>query len=179
MAIKRCILEAKKGAAFTECKGMEENMGATLYREYKFKFYLNANHYIIIDGKEGQQHPHTWEFMVEIRMSNDKFVQFDAYEDAIDEYFDKYQNRLINEIEPFSHIVPTLENMSDYFVHDIRKIVKKLDGELIKMESSETPTRSYVISFERDEEFIENMRRDSRDRMDSVIDSVLDRIVEV
>lgn len=21
-------------------------------REYKFKFYLNANHYIIIDGKE-------------------------------------------------------------------------------------------------------------------------------
>ena len=38
-------------------------------REYKFKFYLNANHYIIIDGKEGEQHPHTWEFMVHIRMN--------------------------------------------------------------------------------------------------------------
>ena len=53
-------------------------------REYKFKFYLNANHYIIIDGKEGEQHPHTWEFMVHIRMNGQKFVQFDAYEKAID-----------------------------------------------------------------------------------------------
>ena len=60
-------------------------------REYKFKFYLNANHYIIIDGKEGEQHPHTWEFMVHIRMNGQKFVQFDAYEKAIDEYFNQYQ----------------------------------------------------------------------------------------
>lgn len=78
-------------------------------REYKFKFYLNANHYIIIDGKEGEQHPHTWEFMVHIRMNGQKFVQFDAYEKAIDEYFNQYQNHLINEIEPFDHIIPTLE----------------------------------------------------------------------
>lgn len=153
-------------------------MSTTLYREYRFKFYLNANHYIIIDGKEGQQHPHTWEFMVEIQMDNEKFVQFDAYEKALEQYFEKYQNRVINDIEPFGHIVPTLENMSDYFVHDIRKIVKSLDGELIRMESSETPTRSYIISFEQDEEFLKNMKRSSEAKMDSVIDSVLDRIVE-
>ena len=106
-------------------------------REYKFKFYLNANHYIIIDGKEGEQHPHTWEFMVHIRMNGQKFVQFDAYEKAIDEYFNQYQNHLINEIEPFDHIIPTLENMSDYFVRAIKKIVQNLDGELVRMESSE------------------------------------------
>ena len=153
-------------------------MSTGLYREYKFKFYLNANHFIIINGKEGQRHPHTWEFMVEIKMDNEKFVQFDAYEKAIDEYFDKFQNRVINEIEPFDHITPTLENMSDYFIHDIRKIVKELDGELVKMESSETPTRSYVISFEQDEEFLENVKRNSEQKMDGIIDSVLDRIIE-
>ena len=38
-------------------------MATRLYREYKFKFYLNANHYIIINGKNGQTHPHTWEFV--------------------------------------------------------------------------------------------------------------------
>ena len=27
-------------------------MATRLYREYKFKFYLNANHYIIINGKK-------------------------------------------------------------------------------------------------------------------------------
>ena len=80
-------------------------------REYKFKFYLNANHYIIIDGKEGEQHPHTWEFMVHIRMNGQKFVQFDAYEKAIDEYFNQYQNHLINEIEPFD---PYHSNIGKY-----------------------------------------------------------------
>ena len=43
-------------------------MDNKLFREYQFKFYLNANHFIIIDGKEGQRHPHTWEIMIQIRM---------------------------------------------------------------------------------------------------------------
>ena len=153
-------------------------MNNTLYREYKFKFYLNANHFIIIDGKEGQRHPHTWEFMVDILMNNDEFVQFDAYERAIDEYFNKYQNRVINEIAPFDHVIPTLENMSDYFIHDIRGIVKNLGGELIKMESSETPTRSYVISFEREAGFLESVRKNSEKKVDGIIDSVLDNILD-
>ena len=149
-----------------------------LYREYKFKFYLNANHYIIIDGKEGQRHPHTWEFMVQVRMDNEKFVQFDAYEKAIDEYFDKYQNRVINEIEPFDRIIPTLENMSDYFVRDIRRIVSRLDGVLLKMESSETPTRSYVISFEQDKDFLDSMKKNSEERTGKIMDELLDRVIE-
>lgn len=152
-------------------------MNNTLYREYKFKFYLNANHFIIIDGKEGQRHPHTWEFMVDILINNDEFVQFDAYEKAIDEYFNKYQNRVINEIAPFDRVIPTLENMSDYFIHDVRGIVKNLGGELIKMESSETPTRSYVISYERETGFLESVRKNSEKKMDGIIDSVLDNIL--
>ena len=124
-------------------------------REYKFKFYLNANHYIIIDGKEGEQHPHTWEFMVHIRMNGQKF-----------------------EIEPFDHIIPTLENMSDYFVRAIKKIVQNLDGELVRMESSETPTRSYVINFEHNEDYLESVRRNSDRQMSEIIDEVLDRVIE-
>ena len=76
-------------------------MSSKIFREYKFKFYLNANHYIIINGKEGETHPHTWEFMVDILMKDEKFIQFDAYEKAIDEYFNQYQNRIINQIPPF------------------------------------------------------------------------------
>lgn len=153
-------------------------MNSTLYREYKFKFYLNANHYIIINGKEGQRHPHTWEFMVNIRMNDQKFVEFGDYEKAIDEYFNKYQNRVINEVEPFDHIIPTLENMSDYFVHDIREIVKNLGGLLVKMESSETPTRSYVISFEKETDFLRSMGKNTEKKMEAIIDSVLDSMMD-
>ena len=152
-------------------------MARTTFREYKFKFYLNANHFIVINGKEGEIHPHTWEFMVDVLMSDQKFVQFDAYEKAIDEY-NKYQNRILNEVEPFDHMVPTLENMSDYFADEIRGIVKELGGHLVKMESSETPTRSYVISFEREQEYLESIRKSSKQQMSDVIDGILDRIID-
>lgn len=153
-------------------------MSSKIFREYKFKFYLNANHYIIINGKEGETHPHTWEFMVDILMKDEKFIQFDAYEKAIDEYFNQYQNRIINQIPPFDETIPTLENMSDYFVYDIRRIVEKLGGQLVKMESSETPTRSYVISFERDDEYLDSISRSSKEQMGKVVDELLDRILD-
>ena len=41
-------------------------MALQLNRTYRFKFYLNANHYIIINGVEGETHPHTWEFTIDI-----------------------------------------------------------------------------------------------------------------
>ena len=55
-------------------------MATRLYREYKFKFYLNANHYIIINGKNGQTHPHTWEFVFYIMKSEGEFVLFNKFE---------------------------------------------------------------------------------------------------
>ena len=55
------------------------NMATRLYREYKFKFYLNANHYIIINGKNGQTHPHTWEFVFYIMKSEGEFVLFNKF----------------------------------------------------------------------------------------------------
>lgn len=153
------------------------NTSNTLYREYRFKFYLNANHYIIINGKAGQNHPHTWEFVVQILVDNDKFIQFDQFETSIDEYFDKYQNKVMNDIPPFDHTVPTLENIADYFIYDIREIVHNLGGTLMKMECSETPTRAYVISFEQDRSFIQELRKNTGDKINTIIDNIVDDIM--
>lgn len=153
-------------------------MNNNLYREYKFKFYLNFSHYITIDGKEGQIHPHTWEFTINVHMDSEEFVQFGIYENEIDKYFDKYQNCLINEIKPFDTVTPTLENISDYFVSDIRQMVANLGGILMKMESSETPTRSYVISFKEDAKFVSSMKKNTENKIDKIIDSVLDGILD-
>ena len=120
--------------------------------------------------------------MVELQILNrvlkDKDTSLLDLNDITREYFNQYQNHLINEIEPFDHIIPTLENMSDYFVRAIKKIVQNLDGELVRMESSETPTRSYVINFEHNEDYLESVRRNSDRQMSEIIDEVLDRVIE-
>lgn len=111
-------------------------------------------------------------------MNGQKFVQFDAYEKAIDEYFNQYQNHLINEIEPFDHIIPTLENMSDYFIACDQKDRTKSGWRTCPNGSSETPTRSYVINFEHNEDYLESVRRNSDRQMSEIIDEVLDRVIE-
>lgn len=153
-------------------------MAIQLNRTYRFKFYLNANHYIIINGVEGEIHPHTWEFTIDIMMKDDSFVEFNQYERSISKYFDKYQNGIMNDFEPFDTVIPTLENMSEKFILDIKDIVEEGNGKLVKMESSETPTRSYIISFEEDESFKETLKNRRREGIEAEIDAVVSRIAE-
>ena len=89
-----------------------------LYREYRLKSYLNMNHYIIINGRQGQTHPHTWEFVITIVVAGDQFVEFRKFEMLIEQYLEKYQNQILNTIEPFDVVVPTIENVTDQFNDD-------------------------------------------------------------
>lgn len=149
-----------------------------LFREYRFKFYLNMNHYIIIDGMEGQLHPHTWEFTFLVIKEKSDFMQFHVFEQVIEEYLDKYQGKVLNEVEPFDTIVPTLENVTDYFSEDIREILKENGGELVSLESSETPTRSYIINYEKERDFRDKIARITDEKIDEIIDTVLDGVLE-
>lgn len=149
-----------------------------LFREYRFKFYLNMNHYIMINGAEGQLHPHTWEFTFRVLKEKNDFMQFDAFEHFIEEYLEKYQGTVLNEMEPFDTIVPTLENVTDYFSEEIRKIIKANGSELASVESSETPTRSYIINYEREPEFLSKIENITENKMDEIIDIVLDGVLK-
>ena len=110
--------------------------------KYKFKFYLTASHYIIINGKQGASHPHTWEFILDVVLPNSEFVQFSVYERIIEAFFADYQNRTLNDVEPFDAIIPTLENMVEYFGDAIAQRIREAGGQLEQIEGSETPTRA-------------------------------------
>ena len=116
------------------------------YQQYKFKFYLNARHGIYINGKLGQAHPHTWEIILHVVKGKDQFVQFDSLEKTVEQFMEPYQNRLLNEIPPFDMINPTLENCAHYFKDRLQEILNREGWIFLRMEMSESPARSYVIS---------------------------------
>ncbi len=149
-----------------------------LYREYRLKAYLNMNHFITINGKPGQVHPHTWEFVFVIIMSGDDFVEFRTVENLIDEYMNRYQNQILNDIPPFDSTNPTIENVTEIFASDIRNMAHDYDWELVSLEGSETPTRSYIVSFRNDEEFVQEVDILRQDRIAAAIDNVTDQIKE-
>ncbi len=152
-------------------------MKVMISREYKFKFYLNISHYITVNGTDGQVHPHTWEFTVHIKKMTTEFLQFNVFEKAIEEYLSKYQNSLINAMEPFNRIVPTLEHVTEYFGDQFSAIIHDIGGELLWIESSETPTRSYLIDYEEDEGIKKEMDFKKNDVVLHVVDSVINDIL--
>ena len=127
---------------------------AQTYRQYKFKFYLNMNHFIIIGDKPGEVHPHTWEIIISVISEEREMTPFVNIERKLDQIMEKYQDKLLNECEPFDTIVPTVENAAKYFFRLIQDNIMYEGWILLMLELSETPTRSYIINALFDEETI-------------------------
>lgn len=142
------------------------------YRQYKFKFYINASHAIYINGKLGERHPHTWEIVLCTLKIQEDFVQFDRVEQQIEEFIDQFQESYMNDIPPFDLINPTLENCCEYFKDQISELLRKEGWLLLMIEMSETPTRSYVINLL--DESDNNQNKD----MDTLADVILNRLLE-
>lgn len=140
------------------------------YRQYRFKFYLNARHAIFINGKLGEIHPHTWEITLSVIKGRDEFIQFHTLEKKIEAFMDRYQDRYLNEVEPFDVINPTLENCCHYFKSKLSEILAEEGWMFLVMEMSETPSRTYVISIS-DESETERERS-----MNALVDMVLEDI---
>ncbi len=124
------------------------------YRQYKFKFYLNMNHFIIVDDKPGEVHPHTWEIIISVISTQGEMTPFASIERKMDEIMEQYQDQLLNNCPPFDKTVPTVENAAKYFFRLIQDNIIKLGWILIMLEVSETPTRSYIINALFDEDDI-------------------------
>ncbi len=116
------------------------------YRQYKLKFYLNMNHFIIIGDKPGEVHPHTWEIIISVVSAQEDMTPFTSIERRMEAVMDQYQDKLLNDCAPFDKIVPTVENAAKYFFRLIQDNLIQEGWILMMLEVSETPTRSYIIN---------------------------------
>ena len=116
------------------------------YRQYKLKFYLNMNHFIIIGDKPGEVHPHTWEIIISVVSAQEDMTPFTNIERRMEAVMDQYQDKLLNDCATFNKIVPTVENAAKYFFRLIQDNLIQEGWILMMLEVSETPTRSYIIN---------------------------------
>lgn len=142
------ILEDKEGPNRDLIKKLKES---EIYETYRYKFYLNASHAIYIHGKLGERHPHTWELSILVSKLEHSFIHFHFVEEKLEQYMSRYEETYLNEIEPFNTLNPTLENCAEYFKSEIMKILNEEGFMLLSMEMSETPTRSYILDFLKEE----------------------------
>lgn len=113
---------------------------------YKFNFYLNARHAVLINGEESEIHPHTWEIKILMKTKDNIYIEFSMFESMLEKYFSKYEGRVLNEIENFENLNPSMENLGKVFYKDISELLVEHNFFLKSLEISENPTRTFIIS---------------------------------
>ena len=98
------------------------------------------------------------------------------FERGINTYLERYQNQVMNDCEPFDIVLPTLESMSERFAKDFYNIIDEQGGKLLRVEGSEGPTRSYIVTVEAAED-TEKQKLKEQEALSGVIDNVLDGIL--
>ncbi|MBU7455793.1 6-carboxytetrahydropterin synthase [Leuconostoc fallax] len=116
-------------------------------RSYKFKTYLNASHAVQWDSGRGVVHPHTWEIICEVKEGDD-LVKFEVVEAIIEQQLSAFSNQTLNDVAPFNEINPTLENFTDFVFDRLSQSLVDISCHLIRIEVSESPTRTCCISLE-------------------------------
>ncbi|MCR4689423.1 MAG: 6-carboxytetrahydropterin synthase [Saccharofermentans sp.] len=127
-----------------------------MIRYYRIKVYLNASHYVVFDGKKGEVHPHTWSFTATVYTSSNDVVKFTNHEKAVEDVIEPYQNKVLNDMPPFGALMPSLENLTEYFATQTQEAVRPYGYRLKDFEGSETPVRTYGIVFPEADELDED-----------------------
>jgi len=120
-------------------------MSDNLYKYYRYKYYLDANHYMRTDGGRSQVHPHTWEITLEVENNGADMIDFSLIEDLIKQVFQPYQNMIINEVKPFDTVNPTTEDMGIYFKKQLEEKMLEKNWKVKMLTISENPNRTFVI----------------------------------
>jgi 6-pyruvoyl tetrahydropterin synthase-like protein len=114
------------------------------FASYKFTFRLNASHSNV--GLSSGIHAHTFEITLYMKPHSDAFVTYDKIEKKVQDYLNHFSGSILNAIPPFDETLPTLENISNVFFANITKILSDAGYQLLRLEISESPNRSFCIS---------------------------------
>lgn len=111
---------------------------------YRFKYYVNARHSVNFSGIQSNIHPHTWEFVMYINVNSNEFINFSDIEKQFKEYFKQYEGKYLNELSYFKKAEPTMENIAIKIFNDMKGTIESAI-DIIRIEVSENPTRTYII----------------------------------
>ncbi|KRL93278.1 6-carboxytetrahydropterin synthase [Levilactobacillus hammesii] len=113
-------------------------------RSYKIKSYVNASHAVRWKSGTGKKHNHTWEIVCELHVF-EGMVSFFDIEKSLNTAIDELSGKYLNDLPEFKVINPTVENVTEYLFNEIDGILRKNNAVLLRIEVSDSPTRSFCI----------------------------------
>lgn len=116
-----------------------------MVKYYKYRYYFNALH--SEDGEKEHARMYTFTVTLYLKpMGKEQFVSFDEIDRIARENLKEYQGAYLNELPAFSTELPTIDKIGKYLNQQFRNAMRVKQFELVQLEISDTPLRSYLIS---------------------------------
>ncbi len=115
-----------------------------MQKYYKYQYHFNASH----ATDDTQEHAHMHSFTMELyvsKLQSEQILFFDM-DDVVNQYLERYHQKLLNELPPFKAMVPSLENMGDLFFEELYLILREKGIALHQLDICENPLRVYQVS---------------------------------
>ncbi|MEW6080459.1 MAG: 6-pyruvoyl-tetrahydropterin synthase-related protein [Bacillota bacterium] len=110
--------------------------------------FLNARHYVILDGNQGPIHAHSWQIHTKIKIPPEKseLIPFAKIMGSINSVIACYEKTLLNEQHPFNLFQPATENIAMFFFNRFEDILLEFGLAQGKLSVWETPTKGIEVA---------------------------------
>lgn len=116
-----------------------------MQRYYKYQYRFNASHCTDACREHAHMHSFTIELYVSKPQQGEQILFFDM-DDMVNQYLDRYNQKYLNDLEPFGGVLPSLENMGDLFFEELLVLLGEKGITLYQLDICENPLRVYQVS---------------------------------
>jgi len=121
------------------------------YYELSIDTFFNASHAVVIKGRRGEQHTHSYRLSVRCKSKSISgqeqiIIDYTTLRDRVNRVAQAYHNRVLNDLPPFKQLKSTTENLTAVLFQQIRRALKGLPVELASITIWESPTVSVTLT---------------------------------
>jgi 6-pyruvoyl-tetrahydropterin synthase len=123
------------------------------YYELSIDTFFNASHAIMIRGRKGEQHTHSYRLSVRCRSKSISgqeqiIIDYTTLRDRVNRVAQAYNNQVLDNLPPFKNLKSTTENLTAVLFQQLRRALVGLPVELTSITVWESPTVSVTLTKE-------------------------------
>lgn len=127
---------------------------ADCFYEIVVDTFFNARHAVVIAGRQGPIHAHSYRLQVRCRSwaletEDQVVVGYQPLRERMKQVVQAYNNRLLNDLPPFQRLQPTTENLAAVLFQQLQQMLGALPVELVSITVWESPTEAITYRRER------------------------------
>ena len=106
--------------------------------------FFNAHHFVVINGKAGPEHSHS--YRLQVKCSSLMQALNNQLREKMKQVVSAYNNQLLNELPPFKGLQPTTENLTGVLFQQLDRSFLGLPVRLLEITVWESPTEGVTVA---------------------------------